>query len=323
MQVPNRSTAVPIESAMKRRGSTARRIGAATRWLTATLLWSAPAPAIRKCVAVLALGAALGTAASAHPLSFGVIPQRTATLTAQYWNPILNYVSARSGVALELRLARSGPEHAAMIGSGSFDLAYSNHQLTPGNDAGGYRVFARPSGEAIRGEIVVLEQSSIRSLEELQGKEVGFPSRVAFVGYQVPMDTLARAGIKVLPVFGGTQEGILGQLRAGRVAAAGVNSQIMRDFAEREKFGYRVLWRSEEFHNIPLIAHPRVPRAAVAAVREALLAMAADPEGSKILAAGAELLKLDPPFGFVASSDSDYDNARTFLRASVLKAEER
>ncbi|MEP7300616.1 MAG: phosphate/phosphite/phosphonate ABC transporter substrate-binding protein [Caldimonas sp.] len=291
----------------------------------AGLLRSACAPALRRSIAVLALGAALdNSAAAAGPaLSFGVVPQRTATLTAQYWNPILNHVSTRSGVAIELRLARSGPEHAALVGNGSFDLAYTNHHLRPGNEGAGYRAFARPSGAPIRGEIVVLEPSPIRSLAELQGKEVGFPSRVAFFGYQVPMDALARAGIQVLPVFGGTQEGILGQLRAGRVAAASVNSQVMRDFAEREKFAYRTVWRSEAFHNIPLIAHPRVPSATVAAVLGALLAMAADPEGSKILATGAELLKLDPPLGFVAANDSDYDNARAFLRASMLRSEGR
>ena len=75
--------------------------------------------------------------------------------------------------------------------------------------------------------------------------------------------------------------------------------------------------------NIPLVAHPRVPLATVAAVLDALRAMATDPEGRKILAAGAELLKLDPPLGFVAARDSDYDNARSFLRSSVVKPEER
>lgn len=276
-----------------------------------------------RCVAGLAVGVAWSAAASAQSLSFGVIPQRSATLTAEYWNPILNHVSARSGMVLELKLARTAPEHAAMTARGDFDLAYTNHHLTPGNDAAGYRVFARPREAAIRGEIVVLEASPIRSIEELQGKEVGFPSRAAFVGYRVPMETLVRAGIKVQPVFGAHQEGIMGQLRAGRISAAGVNSQVMRDFAEREKFGYRVLWRSEEYRNIPLLAHPCVPSERVAAVRAALLAMADDPEGAKILAAGAQLLKLDPPFGFVAADDRDYNNARSFLRASVLKEDER
>ena len=298
-------------------------VGTAATWLRAALRRRTPAAAIRRTAAVLGLGAALGTAASAQALSFGVIPQRTATLTAQYWNPILNHIGARSGVALELKLAKSGPEHAAAIAAGGFDLAYTNHHLTPGNDGAGYRAFARPRGAPIRGEIVVLEQSPIRALEELQGREVGFPSRAAFVGYQVPIDALTRAKVRVRPVFGATQEGILGQLRTGGVAAAGVNSQVVRDFAEREKFGYRVLWGSEEFHNIPLVAHQRVPRARLAAVLEAMLAMANDPEGSKILAAGAALLRLDPPHGFEAADERDYDNARAFLRASLPRQADR
>jgi phosphonate transport system substrate-binding protein len=277
----------------------------------------------RRRLAAVTLGVVCFGGASAQTLSLGVLPQRSATLTARYWNPILNHVSARSGVKLELKLASTAPEHAAMIGRGDFDLAYTNHHLVPGNDGAGYRAFARPGGAAIRGEIVVLDVSPVRSLDALQGKEVGFPSRSAFVGYQVPMDALVRAGIRVLPVFGDNQESVMGQLRAGRVAAAGVNSQVMRDFAKREGFGYRVLWRSEEFRNIPLVAHGRVPRERVAAVRAALLAMVDDPQGSKILAASARLLKIDPPLGFVAADDREDDNARSFLRASVLKEVQR
>lgn len=279
-------------------------------------------PSLRSA-AVLGFWVAVSAEASAQSLSFGVMPQRSATLTAQYWNPILNHVSARSGVALELKLDKSAPEHEAKVVRGDFDLAYTNHHLAPGNGAAGYRVFARRREAAVRSEIVVLERSPIRSLKELQGKDVGFPSRSAFVGYRVPMDTLVRAGVQVKPVFGGNGEGIGGQLRAGRVAAAGVNSQVMRDFAEREKFGYRVLWRSEEYGNTPLVAHPRVRREQVAAVHAALAAMAGDAQGSKILAQGAQLLALDPPFGFETANNRDYDSARRFMRTSVFKADEQ
>lgn len=297
---------MPVDSPLNRPGSIPRRPVAA--------ICRRAAAAVALAFAAIAVPTAT---AQAQPLSFGVIPQRTATLTAQYWNPILNHVGTRSGVALELKLARSGSEHASMVAGGAFDLAYTNHHLTPGNDGAGYRAFARPRGAPIHGEIVVMEASPIRSLEALQGQEVGFPSRAAFVGYQVPIDTLARARIRVLPVFGATQEGIIGQLRAGGIAAAGVNSQVMRDFAERENFGYRILWRSEPFHNLPLIAHPRVPAAAQAAVLAALLAMADDPEGARVLQAGADLLRLDPPLGFVPAHERDYDNVRSFLRAAL------
>lgn len=110
----------------------------------------------------------------------------------------------------------------------------------------------------------------------------------------------------------------MGQLKAGRVVAAGVNSQVMRDFAKREQVDYRVLWSSEDYLNIPIVAHPRVTQEKVEAVRAAFLRLAEDPVGLQILSASAALLKLEPPYGFVAATDSDYDNIRMFFKHTLL-----
>lgn len=253
--------------------------------------------------------------------SFGVVNQRSATLTAQYWNPILGYISAKSGVPLELRIGKTAPDTSAMIGRGEFHFIYSNHQFLPENDRVGYRVFARPIEVAISGQLVVLENSEIHAIRDLEGKDVVFPSKVAFVGYFVPMNALIHAGIKVNALFAGNQEGAMGQLKAGRAAAAGVNSQVMRDFAQRENIGYRVLWSSEPYLNIPLAAHPSVPAAKVKAVRDAFVNMATDPQGVKILEASAALIKQRPPFGFVPATDREYDNQRKLYKISAMRAE--
>ena len=274
------------------------------------------------CIMIVTLYVALVSSALAQetPFSFGVMPQRTPILTAEYWNPILNYITKKSGVPLQLKLNKIPPEHEAMIQQGVFDFMYSNYQFFPWNEASGYRVIARPWEAAIRGEIVVLANSPIQALTELEGKEVGFPHRAAFVGYLVTLEALLRAGVHVQEVIAIGQEGIMGQLKAGRVVAAGVNSQVMRDFAKREKVDYRVLWSSEEYLNIPIAAHPRVPQEKVAAVRAALLQMADDPEGLQILTASAALIKLDPPYGFVAATDSEYDNARRFFKHTLVNS---
>jgi phosphonate transport system substrate-binding protein len=261
----------------------------------------------------------LATVAPARAASyaFGVIPQRSAVLAAQYWNPILRYISSRSGLDLELRLARTAPDHAEAIGRGEYDLIYSNHQFTPANAPQGYRVFARPIDASISGQIVVPAESALQKIEDLAGREVVFPSPVAFVGYTVPMDALIRAGVAVNALFASNQEGAMGQLRAGRAVAAGVNSQVMADYAKREGYGYRVLWASELFLNIPLAAHPRVPAAHVEALREAFVGMAGDPQGIEILRASAALVKQSPPYGFVVADDPDYDNQRRVYRSAA------
>lgn len=251
--------------------------------------------------------------------SFGVANQRSILLTAQYWNPILKYVSDKSGVRLELKLAKTAQESSAMAEQGAYDFIYSNHIFSHLHDAPGYRVIAQPVASAIRGQIVTLANSPIQTLEQLQGKTVGFPSVSAFAGYALPMNALLQAHVSVTPTFAGNQEGIMAQLKAGRVIAAGVNSEIMNDYAERENFKYRVLWESESYQNLPIAALPSVPAEKVKAVRDAFVKMTKDPAGYKILTDCANIVKQDPPYGFFYADDKDYENYRKFYKSYLNK----
>lgn len=274
---------------------------------------------LRTALPVVACLLAAPRAAAAERYSFGVLPQRSAVLTAGYWNPILREVSARAGVELSLEAARTGVESRDAAARGRYDFIYSNHIFQPAVAPAGYRVILRPRGQPIRGQIVCREESGFHALEELAGSRVGFPSRAAFVGYAVPMDQLLRRGLAVEPVFGGNQEGIMAQLRAGAVAAAGVNSQVMAEWAAREGFRYRVLWESEPFHNLPIAVHPRVPEAAARALRQAFARLADDPEGRRLLAESAALVGQREPPGFLEATPADYRSHLDFFRSTVLR----
>ncbi|NCA69266.1 MAG: phosphate/phosphite/phosphonate ABC transporter substrate-binding protein [Sphingobacteriia bacterium] len=257
--------------------------------------------------------------ARADEYSFGVLSQRSAVLTAQYWNPILDYVEKRTGTRLTLKVARTAPESNDATARGEYDFVYSNTIFLPKMAESNYQVILRPRDEAIRGQIVTLADSPIQDLADLAGSEVGFPSLAAFVGYAVPMDRLMREGIEVTPVFGGNQEGIMGQLKAGRVIAAGVNSQVMRSFATREGIQYRVLWESDPYNNLPIAAHPRVPEAVIDAVRTSIAGMAEDPEGARILQTVGGIIGQKPPYGFLASSPEDYRNYVDFYASTLVQ----
>ncbi|MDP1534165.1 MAG: ABC transporter substrate-binding protein, partial [Rubrivivax sp.] len=69
----------------------------------------------------MCLALALGTVAplaNATPYAFGVLNQRSLQATAAYWNPILTYVSARSGVPLELHIGRTANETTDRVVAG-------------------------------------------------------------------------------------------------------------------------------------------------------------------------------------------------------------
>jgi phosphonate transport system substrate-binding protein len=271
---------------------------------------------------VLAAAALLnspGAAAQQKAYTFNVLNQRSIALTAQYWNPILTHVSKKSGVPLELKLAKTAQEGNAIAEKHGYDFLYTNHFFTPERDRLGYKVIARPAGEGIRSTIVVPEDSPIQTLHDLSGKDVAFVSPDGFAGYWLPMDALLRAKVKINVVFTGNQEASSAQLRVNKVAAAGVNSSILQRYARRESFNYRALWTSEIYQDLCIMASPKVPADRVAAVRAAFINMIKDPEGRQVLEAGADLLKSTGDLGFVAAENKDYDNYRKFYRTTQVK----
>ena len=274
--------------------------------------------AIATAVAAIALHSADATAQQ-RAYSFYVLNQRTVTLTAQYWNPILTYVSAKSGVPLALKLAKTAQEGNAIAEAGRYDFQYTNHFFTPERDRLGWKVIARPAGPGIRSQIVVPVDSPAKTLQDLNGKDVAFVTPDGFTGYWLPYDALLRANVKVKVVFTGNQEASSAQLRINKVAAAGVNSSVMARYGRRESFEYRALWTSEVYQDLCIMANPAVPADKVAAVRAALAGMLDDPAGRKVLEAGAELLKSAGDLGFVAASDREYDNYRKFYKTTRVK----
>ncbi|HEV7800910.1 MAG TPA: phosphate/phosphite/phosphonate ABC transporter substrate-binding protein [Burkholderiales bacterium] len=277
---------------------------------------------LKRAGLALAAVVALGSAARAEeqPYAFNVLNQRSIALTSQYWNPILIYVSKKSGVPLELKLARTTKEANSLAEQGAFHFIYTNHFFTPERDRLGFRVIARPAGPGIRGQIVVPNNSPIRTLQELNGKEIAFASPDAFASYWLPMDALLKSKVDVKVVFTNNQEAGLAQLKVGTVSAAGVNDQIIQRYARREGFEYRLLWNSEVYNDLCIMASSKVPAAKIAAVRDALINMMNDPEGRKVIEAGAELLKIKDNLGFIAATDRDYDNYRAFYKKTLVKA---
>ncbi len=266
--------------------------------------------------ALVALGAVFFsvTTQAAASYTFGVLPQRSPVLTAQYWNPILDWVSQQSGVKLEIRIAASGGQAGEAVRKGEYDFAYSNHQFKPSAQAQGYTVILRRDLPKIAATLVVPTASPIQTVAELAGKTVVFANPHGFVGYAVPMDFLTRSNIDVKATFGSNQEGALWQLRLGSAQAVGVNQSILAAYEAREKVTFRQLWTSRAYPDLAISVHPRVPKAVADAVRRALLQLSNTHAGQQILAKSARLAGESQPAGFVSATQQDYEDYLTFYR---------
>ena len=241
-------------------------------------------------------------AADDKPLIFGVLNQQSPIKTAQRWNPILKYLAETTGLQFQMKMGATVQETDAMMGRGEFDLVFTNHNFRKEYD-GVYKVIARLAGNPIYGVIAVPTDSPIKTLKELAGKRVVFPSKEAFVAYAVPMAALNTLKVKVEPVLAGNQEGALAQLRARQVDAAAVNSRFLSQYAAQNALPYRELFTSEGFAELAIIIHPRIPQGEAAVIQKALLGMKYDPKAAAVLEASGTP-------GFDPATDRDYDNAR-------------
>ena len=235
--------------------------------------------------------------------TFGVLNQQSPELTAEKWNPILQYLSKVAGISLKLKMGPTVKSTDDMMGTGEFDFVFTNHHLQKEYQKIGFKTLAKWAGPPIYGVFIISPESKITSLRDLNGKKIAFPSKDAFIAYAVPMVELKKQNIKVEPVFAGNQEGALGQIKFKQVDASAVNSRNLSQFIEREKVQLKEIWKSEPYSEIPVIVHPRVESKVASKVQKALINMAGDPQAKDILDKGKFK-------GFETATDSEYENAR-------------
>lgn len=185
---------------------------------------------------------------------FSPVNQWDIARTAAYWNPIIRYVSDKSGVRLELKIGRTSADTTAYVLAQEVEFVFSNHLFSPERDQLGWKVFGRRWTPPLQGQIAVPFDSPITRLEELKGQEVVFAGPEAFIGYKLPYAHLLSKNIDVKAVFAGNQNAAFAQLFAGKARAVGSNSALVDGYSVREGKKFRVLWTSEGFHDLALSA---------------------------------------------------------------------
>ena len=267
---------------------------------------------------VLAQAPDQASAVSVPSYNFSPVNQYNLSLMATYWNPILDYISDKSGVRLQLRLGRTSAETTAYVLAGESDFAFTNHLFSPDRTKLGWKVFARRNAPPVSGQIVVRDTSPIKTLADLEGKTVAFPGVEALVAYKVPFAHLSENKINANPVFAGNLDAAFSQMLAGRADATGSNSQMVVEYAARENQTFRVIWNSPPFNDLALMASPRVPLAKVQAVTKAFIGMHKDPVGKQVLETAANAVQAKTPISYVASTDADYASYRDFYRRAPV-----
>ncbi|MCV2368487.1 phosphate/phosphite/phosphonate ABC transporter substrate-binding protein [Roseateles oligotrophus] len=247
---------------------------------------------------------------------FSPVNQASIALSADYWNPIVAYVSEKSGVKLVLKIGRTSADTTAYVLAQEVEFVFSNHLFSPERDKLGWKVFGRRLTPPIHGQLIVPADSAITDIAQLGGKDVVYPGPEAFVSYKVPYAQLLNQKIDTKVVFAGNTDGALAQLFSGKVAAAGVNSQLAENYGRRENKKFRVLWSSEPMHDLALMAAAKVPEKDVQAVAKAFAGMHKDPRGQAILQEVSKHVGLTQEAHFISSDGSEYAPYRKFYQTA-------
>lgn len=248
--------------------------------------------------------------------SFSPVNQWDINLTAGYWNPIINYVSEKSGVKLNLKIGRTSADTTSYVLAREVEFVFSNHLFSPEREQLGWKVFGRRNTPPVQGQIVVPVDSPITDLAQLKGQDVAFAGPEAFIVYKVPYSHLLSRSIDVKPIFAGNQNAAFAQLFSGKVVASGGNSQLVEGYTRREGKKFRVLWSSEPFLDLALMASGKVPEKDLKAVAAAFMGMYKDPKGQEILHQVSKDVGLPNDAYFIPATNADYAAYRRFYQSA-------
>jgi phosphonate transport system substrate-binding protein len=269
-----------------------------------------------RLLAALALALMLPPAAGGQdpghvPLRLGVVTFYSPRLMFVKYQPLVDYLSARTGRVWTLSVSRSYEETVEDLCGGRLTLAYLG-PLTY------VRAHARCAAEPLlrlqtggrvvfHSDVLVRSDSPFERIEELAGQRVAFGDPLSTSSHLVPRGMLQDAGLEPGRDFEcryyGQHERAARAVLMGEAEACGVRDIIGEVFLHR---GLRRLARSGPVPAYPLVASPDAP----SELRETLSSVLLGFPGETRPRLDEERWDLELTGGFTAAVDSDYDPVR-------------
>ncbi|CAD5249981.1 Phosphate ABC transporter substrate-binding protein [Alteromonas sp. 38] len=258
----------------------------------------------------LALFAAHG---ACNTLTLGIVPQQSAKKLAETWQPLINYISAHSDINVVFKTAKDIPTFEQRLAEGEYDVAYMNpYHFVVFHDTVGYRALARQKDKRIKGIIVVNANSDIMSLDDLDSKDIAFPSPAAFAATIIPSAYLRQQDILFTPRYVHSHDSVYLNVQRGFFDAGGGIIRTFNNTDDSTQNALRILWESDGYTPHAVATHPRVTEAQRDALLNALLTLSKDKDNH-------QLLKNIGFKGFMSSADEDWDDVRALGITSLAR----
>lgn len=256
-----------------------------------------------------------------------VVPLRAAVAavispkgTAESYQALLDYLSAKLDRPVELVQRRTYSEVNDLVESGFVDVAFvCTSAYVDGNEKFGMELLAAPqvNGETVYYSLLIVPRdSAAQNMADLRGKVFAFTDPMSNTGRVYPTYLVQQLGSTPEKFFARTfftysHDDAIRAVADGLADGAAVDSlvydfAVARDPSLGQKI--RLIHRSPPFGIPPVVVSPNVRPQLKAELQSILLGMADDPQGQK----GLQTVGVDK---FVLIDDSAYDSARDLLAA--------
>lgn len=241
---------------------------------------------------------------------FGVFPHLSSGQIEYMYAPITAEFSKVLGRPVTLKTKASFEAFTDEIEKETYDIAFVQpFDYVRAHDKHGYIPLAR-RGEPLSGVFAVKLDSPLLTLQDTKGKIIGLPPEVAAVSQLTKMALLQakidpRSDVKLQ--YYKAHDSCLQQLLIGEVDVCGTAAYPLRFFENKWNVKFRVLAETPSISGSVIVVHPRVSEKQRATLLKTILSWAKTESGQQLLKRGE--LK-----AFVAATDAEYDDVRTYTR---------
>ena len=244
-------------------------------------------------------------------LTFGVVPQQSASRLAEQWAPLISYISTQLGQEIVFATTPDIPSFEEKLERGEFDIAYMNpYHYTVYSQQPGYRAAAKAKDKLIKGIIVVRKDSGVTEMGQLQHEKLAFPSPAAFAATILTQSFLKQANIDFTPAYVSSHDSVYLSVAKGFFPAGGGILRTFNALPQSTRDQLTPIWTTDGFTPHAIAVHPRINDQTELELKAALEQV----HTSSVVKHQLDQLKIT---GFVSAQDSDWDDIRS-LNIKVL-----
>lgn len=231
-----------------------------------------------------------------------VMPEMPPAAVYKAWTPFVKRLSKETGINIRLKVYESFSQFEDDLFNGVPDFVFlCSFYVTLAKKTQGYIPLLK-NESLLEGILVVRKDSPIHSIQDLDGKEIAFPTPNNFAASLYIRKLITeKEKIKFTPRYVETHSNVYRNVILGKIAAGGGANISLSIEPEEVKSQLRIIYKTPQASPHPLVAHPRIPNKIRQSVINAVLGFAGDKDNRNMLHA----IRL--PYPVKADYQKDYE----------------